>query len=239
MEGNGMEEKGGSKPKVKSAKKNGNKGWFSKKFVALSMFSVGVVVAVPIEGAVENLLVEYFPEYYENDAKQIIESQQSNFDEIKNAVSQLKRELETDEGRKIAERISGQVSEALSNNAKLTKVLASIQEENNRLRFELSNTKGFDGGSDLRIVEDTGLKIDSAIVISSLGAWYNGREFNISTDSGTEKHRLEPGESFFATNELGMKCRFTFLEHSNDISRMAKDCKGGKSDIAKNTTPGI
>jgi hypothetical protein len=50
---------------------------------------------------------------------------------------------------------------------------------------------------------------------------------------------LEPGESFFATNELGMKCRFTFLEHSNDISRMAKDCKGGKTDLAKNTAPEI
>lgn len=239
MEEKGLEEKGNSKPKGKSAKKNGKKGWFSKKFVALSMFSVGIVVAVPIEGAVENLLVEYFPEYYENDAKQIIESQQSNFDEIKSAVSQLKRELETDEGRKIAERISGQVSEALNNNAKLTKVLASIQEENNRLRFELSNTKGFDGGSDLRIVDDTGIKVDSAIVISAVS--YMGRkgEFYVSTDSGSENYRLNPGESFFATNELGSKCRFTFLEYANDIYRMAKDCKGGKADIAKNTTPGI
>lgn len=48
-------------------------------------------------------------------------------------------------------------------------MLASIREENNRLRFELINAKGFDGGSDLRIVDDTGLKVDSAIVISSLG----------------------------------------------------------------------
>lgn len=50
----------------------------------------------------------------------------------------------------------------------MTKVLASIHEENIRLRLELGDTKGFDGGSDLRIVDDTGLKIDGAIVIQRL-----------------------------------------------------------------------
>lgn len=47
-------------------------------------------------------------------------------------------------------------------------MLASIHEENIRLRLELSETKGFDGGSDLRLVDDKGLKIDGAIVVSAV-----------------------------------------------------------------------
>jgi hypothetical protein len=209
--------------------KGNKKRWFSKKFVALFIFSAGAAVAVPIEGVVENFLVEYFPEYYENDAKQIMESQQNNFDEIKDAMSQLRSELKSDEGKQIAKRISGQVSDAMANNTKVRKILASIQDENSRLRFELKNTGGFDGGSDLRIVDMTALKVDASIVISAVGHnAYNGRgKFYLSTDSGSKRYELHPGESFSAINDAGNNCRFSYLGYANDVYRMSHDCKAG------------
>ncbi len=75
-------------------------------------------------------------------------------------------------------------------------MLASIHEENIRLRLELGDTKGFDGGSDLRIVDDTGLKIDGAIVISAVSYSKRKRKFYVSTDFGSENCWLNPANHF-------------------------------------------
>ncbi len=75
-------------------------------------------------------------------------------------------------------------------------MLASIHEENILLLLELGDTKGFDGGCDLRIVDDTGLKIDGAIVISAVSYSKRKRKFYVSADFGSGNFWLNSASHF-------------------------------------------
>lgn len=200
---------------------------FRNPLLKTGIFLAGTAVAFAIDRGIEKTLTTYFPEYYETDAKEILENQDKHFDELKISLLELKREVSTEEGKRVTKRIGSLLSQARSDNKKLILSLNAIQTENSNLRKMLQEKKGIDGGTDIRIIDREGVKIDSK---TTIGASYNiirnAVELRITNNGELKKAIVESGEGLNYKNEKGLNCTITYLSgKSRDVLNFSNICK--------------
>ena len=197
------------------------------KLLASLWFLTGTAAAYSIEMGIDSALTNYFPEYFETDAKEIIESQNKHFDELKASLSELKREVSSDEGKRLTKQIGALLNQAKADNSHLMISLDAIKQENNNLRRMLSQSKGIDGGTDIRFIEDQAIKIDSSTTIGVDDYNYGlGVLLRISNNGEQKTVKLRPGESTNYTNQSDQNCILAFLSQSpKTVFNFSRTCK--------------
>lgn len=198
------------------------------KFIAGLWFVAGTAAAFSIETGIDAALTNYFPEYFETDAKEIIESQNKHFDELKASLSDLKREVSSDEGKQLTKQIGSILSEAQADNRNLMISLDAIKQENNNLRRMLSQSKGIDGGTDIRILEGQAIKVDSATTIGvrSISNAYKTARLTITNNGETKKTELGVGSSAQYVSADNKTCTIAYLSESpKNMANFSRTCK--------------
>ena len=161
----------------------------------VSIFVVGVISAFMIDFGVQKFLLSYFPEYYENDAQEIIQSQKQHFDEIKNSINTLRADLTTQEGAEAVRNLERLITKANRDNELLTLTLGAIKQENKALRDHLVQQKGLDAATDLRLHHARAIKIGDFVISANKINYQNSVLIRLSSSEGNKSERLSVGES--------------------------------------------
>lgn len=203
---------------------------------------MGAISAFMIEFGVQKLLLIYFPEYYESDAQEIIQSQKKHFNDIRSSINTLRGELTSKEGIETVQNLDFFIAKANKDNQLLTLSLEAIKKENNVLREHLVVKKGVDAGTDLRLHEARAVMIGNYnlaasknnqknIGIDGYKRWNPNYQINsvhvsFSSPKGNESKVLSVGESLNFQKNNSEVCTLGFLaETLNGVYDFSLSCK--------------
>lgn len=138
-----------------------------------AIFVVGIIFTIIVESGMQKFLQNYFPEYFENGAQEIVQAQTKNIENITNIVNKLKDGPSSEEVIEAVGKLDLLIVEANKENQRFMSSLERIVEENNELRKRLVTEKGIDAGIDLKLEEARGVTIGNY----TIAAEKNGKHF--------------------------------------------------------------
>lgn len=192
----------------------------------VSIFVVGVICAFFVEFGMQKLILNYFPEYYENDAQEIIQSQNLHFNEIKKSISSLRNDMSTPQGKELVSQLDTMVSKAKRDNELLTLSLDAINKENSLLRDQLVKLKGIDAGTDIRLHDGRAIKIGNYVISANYINISNNVLMRTSSSEGNDSRRLKVGESLNFDKNDNEVCTLSFLgEPVRKVFDFSLNCK--------------
>ncbi len=194
-------------------------------FIGLIILVIGTFGGVMGDKLAEKILAATFPSYFEDETKDILIHQKKNFDKIEGSLEKLSRSLKEKEAKELVNDITNTIQESAAQSLALQMSLEAIKKENLRLREMLQEKQGIDGGSDFRLPDRGGIKIDEQVSLGVDLYYTSGLQVRLSGVRRDQSERLKSGDSIRFEDSLGRACKVTYLGHHSKMNHFSKSCK--------------
>lgn len=211
----------------------------------ITIFLVGSICGFMVEFGAQKFLLNYFPEYYTNDAQEVIQSLSKHFVDIESLINKLQGELNSEERAMAEKDLNNLLTKASKDNQHLSQSLKAINKEISTLREHLTKEKGIDAGTDLRLHHARGVRIGNFTIsankntrhiagrfgISQINSKYreNSVIIRLSSSKGNNLKVLSVGESLNFNKNDTQVCTLGFLaETINGVFDFSLNCLPAK-----------
>jgi len=183
----------------------------------LFIFIVGAIAAFFIEMGANKLIVNYFPNYFEDESKQILESQNKHFEDLHSSLSELKKDFSSSNNKEIVKNIENSLKAVKSENEDLVLTLNSLEKENSKMREKLKEIVGANIGKDFKIKRNGSARFELGTVSNrDYGIWNGGNIFTVTTVETRATSKLVPGNKINANLYKDKMCSVTYMGYDEN-----------------------